>query len=104
MRFQSKDKIMNRRVLLVAVMALLPVQSHAQLEASSLEDCYGKIRADIVRGACKIVGFDKSDVMDSIKNESLQQDCLGLQQYPNLSNMHNHHRYILNLEYFLLCL
>lgn len=63
---------MNRRVLLVAVMALLPVQSHAQLEASSLEDCYGKIRADIVRGACKIVGFDKSDVMDSIKNESLQ--------------------------------
>lgn len=72
MRFQSKDKIMNRRVLLVAVMALLPVQSHAQLEASSLEDCYGKIRADIVRGACKIVGFDKSDVMDSIKNESLQ--------------------------------
>ena len=57
---------MNIRVLLVAVMALLSVQSHAQLEASVLEDCYGEIRADIVRDACKIVGFDKSDVMDSI--------------------------------------
>ena len=63
---------MNRKVLLIAVMTLFSVQCHAQLVASTLEDCYGEIRANIVRDVCIIVGFDKSDVMDSIKTESLE--------------------------------
>ena len=59
---------MNRRVLLVAVMALLPVQSHAQLEASSLEDCYGiDIKSESqIEDSAKPESDDETDIDDDM--------------------------------------
>lgn len=45
----------------------------AQLPDSVLVDCYGDIRADMVRTVCNIIGFKNDSVMQTISNESLAE-------------------------------
>lgn len=44
----------------------------AQLNDSVLIDCYGAIRADMVRTVCQFVGLDNDSVLKSISNSSLK--------------------------------
>lgn len=44
----------------------------AELKDSVLTDCYGAIRADMIRTVCHIVGFKNDSVLKSISNSSLK--------------------------------
>ncbi len=53
------------------VMAISAMQGFAQLTSSDLEAYYGRIRADIVKDACKISGYNNKAALDKIKDISL---------------------------------
>ena len=62
---------MAKRMLIILVMAIFAIQGYAQLKSSDLEECYGQIRADIVKDACKIAGYTNNAALGKIKAKSL---------------------------------
>lgn len=65
-----------KRLLLIIVLGVLCLHSQAdELSPRSynqiFEECYGEIRANMFRDACRIAGYTNQEVLDQIENKSV---------------------------------
>lgn len=68
-----------KKLLLIIVLGVLCLHSHAEAQQEPreynkiqiLEDCYGEIRANMFKDACRIAGYTKVAVLDKIENQSV---------------------------------
>ena len=65
-------KHMKKHFLVLSCLLFCANNLWAQLNDSVLIDCYGAIRAEMVRTVCQFVGFNDSAVIQKISNESLE--------------------------------
>ena len=63
---------MRKTILSLAMLILAITQISAQLVSKNLEECYGQVRADLVRETCCIVGYKNESVISKIENSSLK--------------------------------
>ena len=63
---------MKKHFLITLGLLISTCNLWAQLKDSVLIDCYGEIRADMVRTVCQIVGYKNDSVLNSVSRNSLQ--------------------------------
>lgn len=64
---------MRKHFLFILILLFCTNNLWAQLNDSVLTDCYGAIRANMVRTVCQFVGFKNEAVLKSISNSSLKE-------------------------------